>query len=62
MTLPALGADLRGKAALVTGSSRGIGAAVARGFGAARMRIAVHYRGSQSRSKIIFGFGKGVAA
>src|SRR4051794_9758733 len=42
-----IGGDLQGKAALVTGSSRGIGAAVARGFGAAGMRVAVHYRGAR---------------
>jgi len=34
--------DLAGKAVLVTGSSTGIGAAVARAFGAQRMRVAVH--------------------
>lgn len=34
--------DLAGKAVLVTGSSTGIGAAVARGFGAQGMRVAVH--------------------
>lgn len=34
--------DLAGKAVLVTGSSTGIGAAVALGFGAQRMRVAVH--------------------
>lgn len=34
--------DLAGQAALITGSSTGIGAAVARGFGAQRMRVAVH--------------------
>jgi len=34
--------DLEGKAVLVTGSSTGIGAAVARAFGAQRMRVAVH--------------------
>lgn len=34
--------DLRGKAALVTGSSTGIGAAVARGFGAQGMMVAIH--------------------
>lgn len=46
-----IGADLRGKACLVTGSSRGIGAAVARGFGACGMRVAVHYRGAASEAQ-----------
>ena len=46
-----IGADLRGKAALVTGSSRGIGAAVARGFGQAGMRVAVHYRGARDEAE-----------
>lgn len=34
--------DLAGQAVLITGSSTGIGAAVARGFGAQGMRVAVH--------------------
>jgi len=34
--------DLPGKAVLVTGSSTGIGAAVARGFGAQGARVAIH--------------------
>jgi 3-oxoacyl-[acyl-carrier protein] reductase len=38
-----IGEDLIGKTALVTGSSRGIGAAVARGMGMARMRVGVHW-------------------
>ena len=46
-----IGCDLQGKAALVTGSSRGIGAAVARGFGAAGMRVAVHYRGARTQAE-----------
>jgi 3-oxoacyl-[acyl-carrier protein] reductase len=46
-----IGADLQGKAALVTGSSRGIGAAVARGFGQAGMRVAVHYRGARDEAE-----------
>jgi len=46
-----IGADLRGKACLVTGSSRGIGAAVARGFGGCGMRVAVHYRGGADEAE-----------
>ena len=36
-------ADLKGKVCLVTGSSRGIGAAVARGLGASGAKVTVHY-------------------
>ena len=46
-----IGADLCGKACLVTGSSRGIGAAVARGFGSCGMRVAVHYRGGADEAE-----------
>jgi 3-oxoacyl-[acyl-carrier protein] reductase len=42
--------DLRGKAILVTGSSRGIGAAVARGLGAEGAKIAVHYRSAEAEA------------
>ena len=38
--------DLQGKVVLVTGASTGIGAAVARGFGRAGARVAVHYHAS----------------
>lgn len=46
-----LGADLRGKACVVTGSSRGIGAAVARGLGGCGVRVAVHYRGARDEAE-----------
>jgi 3-oxoacyl-[acyl-carrier protein] reductase len=40
--------DLEGKSALVTGSSTGIGAAVAVAFGKAGMKVAVHYNSSKA--------------
>jgi len=43
--------DLEGKAALVTGSSTGIGAAVAVAFGAAGMKVAVHYNSSKDEAE-----------
>jgi 3-oxoacyl-[acyl-carrier protein] reductase len=39
--------DLSGKVVLITGSSTGIGAALAEGFGAVGSRIAVHYRSNE---------------
>ncbi|MBM3549030.1 MAG: SDR family oxidoreductase [Alphaproteobacteria bacterium] len=41
-------ADLEGKSALVTGSSTGIGAAVAIAFAQAGMKVAVHYNASKA--------------
>jgi 3-oxoacyl-[acyl-carrier protein] reductase len=43
--------DLKGKVCLITGSSRGIGAAVARGAGAAGMRVAVHCRSARAEAE-----------
>ena len=42
--------DLEGKVCLVTGASRGIGAAVARGLGACGASVAVHYRSGRSEA------------
>jgi 3-oxoacyl-[acyl-carrier protein] reductase len=43
--------DLSGKTALVTGSSTGIGAAVAEAFGARGMKVAVHYHASKTAAE-----------
>ena len=43
--------ELAGKACLVTGASRGIGAAVARGLGACRAKVAVHYRSGREEAE-----------
>lgn len=43
--------EINGKVCLVTGASRGIGAAVARGLGAARAKVAVHYRSGRSEAE-----------
>lgn len=44
-------ADLKGKVVLVTGASTGIGAAVARAFGANGARVVVHYRASEAAAQ-----------
>jgi len=47
--------DLAGKAVLVTGSSTGIGAAVAKGFAAQGARVAVHYNSSEAEAQAVVG-------
>ena len=43
--------DITGKVCLVTGASRGIGAAVARGLGAHGAAVAVHYRSGRAEAE-----------
>ncbi len=45
--------DLAGRVALVTGASLGIGAAVARAFGAQRMKVVVHYHRSAQPAEAV---------
>ncbi|RYF80530.1 MAG: glucose 1-dehydrogenase [Comamonadaceae bacterium] len=45
--------DLKGRSALVTGASTGIGAAVAQAFGARGMRVAVHYNQSAGPAQAV---------
>lgn len=45
--------DLKGKACLVTGASRGIGAAVARGFGEAGANVLVHYNSARTEAEAV---------
>ena len=45
--------DLKGKTALITGASTGIGAAVAIAFGARGMRVAVHYNSSADAANAV---------
>ena len=45
--------DLAGKVALVTGSSTGIGAAVARAFGAQGMAVGVHYNSTRAEAEAV---------
>lgn len=47
--------DLKNKVALITGSSTGIGAAVAKAFGANGARVAVHYNSSKSDAESVAG-------
>ena len=45
--------DLEGKVCLVTGASRGIGAAVARALGRCGARVAVHYRSARQEAEAV---------
>jgi len=45
--------DLSGTHVLVTGASRGIGAAIARRLGASGARVAVHYRGNRDAAEAL---------
>jgi 3-oxoacyl-[acyl-carrier protein] reductase len=45
--------DLAGKVVLITGASTGIGAALARGFGAQGSRVALHYHSSETAAKAL---------
>jgi NAD(P)-dependent dehydrogenase (short-subunit alcohol dehydrogenase family) len=54
-----MAAELEGKVALVTGASRGIGAAVARGFHAAGARVAIVARDADALDRLAGEFPKG---
>jgi 3-oxoacyl-[acyl-carrier protein] reductase len=54
-------ASLDGKVALVTGGSRGIGAAISRELGRAGARVAVNYRSGREAAEAIAGEVRGVA-
>jgi len=43
--------ELKGKVCLVTGASRGIGAAAARGLGGCGAHVAVHYRSGKKEAE-----------
>lgn len=45
--------DLTGRAALVTGSSSGIGAAIARDLAANGARVAIHFRGNEAGAQAV---------
>ena len=52
-------ADLKCKVVLVTGASTGIGAAVARAFGANGARVVVHYHASEAAARDVVAAVKG---
>ncbi len=54
-------ASLEGKVAVVTGGSRGIGAAIARELGSAGARVAVNYRSRREGAETVAGEIDGVA-
>jgi 3-oxoacyl-[acyl-carrier protein] reductase len=51
LTIP----DLAGKAVLITGASTGIGAAVAKAFGAQGSKVVVHYNSSKAAAEAVAG-------
>jgi 3-oxoacyl-[acyl-carrier protein] reductase len=48
--------EIAGKVCLVTGASRGIGAAVARGLGACGAKVMVHYRSGRSGAETVAAY------